>query len=598
MLPKNRPSVFDIPELVALIASHLMPYDLAQCVASSKSLLHQFEPYLWGLFAPEKAYLEDTAGLTRNLHHIKSINLGWRKKDYIELLTKAFQGLEGDEESGLTTPKISACTNLKRINLRDAKDDDQRDIATIDQSSLSTLLRFNRKHLTHLGISSFCLKGVASSPEWFVKMMSELTSLESLVIRESWELSMAMTAALLESSLVHPCLTEIWCEFPVGDNKKHCYFGRLDGGEIKKGGQLDGFNSRLENILSAAAVARSRCSATTASIAQIKSLRLPAYPYAASILLRLLESNILNLERFHIPKVHEPDFLDLMFDDVPSPGSGIQPHELEAVVARRCPRLQHLSCSDCKSLIVQAVIRGCVNSGATLVSFKGEPSRFMIESPEYQFPIEILVESYASRLQEVVLLGRHGLLFAEMQMVLMSCRNLRKYWVEPSETMCNIFGQRKDYYFDKEWVCLGLEELNLILPFERLWAYGSPESRARSITHWIFEQVGRLKALKAVSLLWPIGISRFRDLDKQVWLRQLRDLKRLQSFEMQANIWKWIRQAEMEIMLNQWPMLNTIKLGCESNDDGGWPESASDEGGRSHWNWIQEQRPWLRVCRE
>jgi hypothetical protein len=79
-------SIFDVPELVELVAQYLSCRDIIQCMATSKAWEHLFEPFVWQDVVLRGAILAPQA-MVRNRHRIRSLQVA--NNDYTDLCTLA-----------------------------------------------------------------------------------------------------------------------------------------------------------------------------------------------------------------------------------------------------------------------------------------------------------------------------------------------------------------------------------------------------------------------------------------------------------------------------------------------------------------------------
>jgi hypothetical protein len=68
------PVVFDVPELVELVAQYLSRQDIVHYTATSKSCVHQFMPFLWRHIVLKKSYPAPHT-LALNRHRIRSLSV-------------------------------------------------------------------------------------------------------------------------------------------------------------------------------------------------------------------------------------------------------------------------------------------------------------------------------------------------------------------------------------------------------------------------------------------------------------------------------------------------------------------------------------------
>ncbi|KAF9182730.1 hypothetical protein BGZ51_004476 [Haplosporangium sp. Z 767] len=586
MSVRNRPSVFDIPELVALIASHLPPHALAQCVATSKSFQGRFEPHLWEHFIVGEKILWycalAPASLLRNIQYLERITLCGNKALCLTLLVNGLRQqlyikankADGEEAVGSS---VARTPNIKSISLTPSYEDPRLDIT---QDHLLTLLDLNRHCLTQLQLCSRIVDHVMEFAHGaLVAAISNLQVLESIVIHgHRASLSGEFALVLLEACLVHPRLTEILCDAPARELYDIEVDHELGGMDIREKKFLY-FALGFRTILSRAAAARTKVKNgdKTSSMVRVKSLSLPHFDNGFSpwILFALLKSDILDLERFHLPYFTH----------------AVDKSELGTLFATHCPRLRHLSCPGYHSSpMVSAVLRGCAKSSSSgrggLESFSSNSFSDIVHRQRTRWITQTLVQEHASTLQEIVFLECKTHHSQDILLILTTCKQLKKYWMTAFHPMNPALDFMDVYRDPRDWVCLGLRELGLVLQ-------GTTKGDRFDdimILHAIqltFAQIGRLTELRVLSLEWRINPCKDRE-QGSLWLKELSGLKKLRRIELQSGMWNAIGRSEVDLMLAQWPVLDEIAIECYFHE---FPRLMKEP----QWMRVKELRPWLRL---
>jgi len=86
MAATPRPSIFNVPELVGLVAQYLSNHDVAQCMTTCKAWTPFFEPYIWRHIKLNSSYPTPQA-LALNRHRIRSLSVA--SDDFANLRTLA-----------------------------------------------------------------------------------------------------------------------------------------------------------------------------------------------------------------------------------------------------------------------------------------------------------------------------------------------------------------------------------------------------------------------------------------------------------------------------------------------------------------------------
>ncbi|KAK3822992.1 MAG: hypothetical protein J3Q66DRAFT_397462 [Benniella sp.] len=159
------------------------------------------------------------------------------------------------------------------------------------------------------------------------------------------------------------------------------------------------------------------------------------------------------------------------------------------------------------------------------------------------------------------------------------------------------FWNEEDAYADDEYR-YSEDEYFYLKHIKGFWARPRPqESKVRRRTaQQVYGQIGRMNKLRELSLGWDDNLyvaswSKAFKFDltlKYGWLSELAGLKELRHFEMSANFWSHIDQAEVEFMHAHWPNLEKISFAVRDLER---------ETKKEHWVWLKGKRPNLELGR-
>ncbi|KAF9572402.1 hypothetical protein EC968_009976 [Mortierella alpina] len=537
---------FTIPELVLLMSNLLDSRDLAHCTRVCKAWSRQLEPVLWTIFCLKenrvgllngKSSSPFMAALRRNLPHIRTLKACYTSTTLLQVLTGSYF----EDPSTL-------CTNLRRLEFDD--------IFQYNRSCsqyLATLLDLNPQ-ITHLLLPFESLGTIA-----VLVAVSKLDHLQHLTVYET-ERSRNVRGLLqiLQACLPLPNLTELlldlefeWIEFVDVDSKL-----------VTADSELGIIISEVRAIVAEASIARFSRNPTAA---KIKSLRLPRTGDLDwnPLPLALLESDLLDLESFHIP--------------------------------------WNEACEK-----ASAFVRGCSGLRAFIADEFSDGSRTRGRI------ISTLVSHHSKTLEVLELHGCTKAESADQQMVLSRCKKLKRFSVLQTSQKHNEVGIESTHILMKKWVCMELKELGLTLNrFPKIDDMFLEEMEGREVdledeydatnrlyalaAEIVYKQIGWLSKLEILVLdlhtgretngkeaecAWDLTLSRG-------WLRELAGLKRLKTLRLQVDFWSGMGQAEVEFMYEQWPLLNTIFFNAD----------VSQRLTQSHWQWLCNKRPGLRYAR-
>ncbi|KAF9572399.1 hypothetical protein EC968_009973 [Mortierella alpina] len=573
------PPIFDLPELLALIIPYLHARDIIQCIACSRGMSRAFEPFLYQHFHLARDLPNVSSALSRNRHHIRSIDIRLHSLFCVQTLT---QGLPPESP----TDKRLLCTNLQYMALADFPSK-----LTPVLLPYFTLLNSNDR-LTYLQVPSQFLN-ITKPGVSFPITLSRLHHLQHLIVGRG-DIPIQPALDFLSTALGLPRLKELYCKFSIRRGDISLPLAEQALNDFLTQCRLEDDQATMEND----SIGRGGIQGKTTTGSKITGLQLPyvAQGDPQALLMPLLQLNHrFDLERFYTP------CLGLMGRQQISRCRQI----LEELAPTRFSKVKHLffppvgvgRCHD--PLAVLEMIHVC--SG--LRSFSGE---WFCADDSFMEPlciIDTLLDCHAETLEELEFPGCILLESVDLRAILTECRRLRRLWVWPDS-----FGQCMLEFVDassEEWACSGLTELSLSLG-RATRAFDEPirasEEEEREIEHDLARQtyarIGRLDRLTALALgsdggrhtakdqkafEWDLTVSRG-------WLTELAGLKRLKTLYLPSrNFWARMGQEEVEFMLAEWPELELIGLGgIEAEDVWEWKDLP-------HWRWLTRERPWLRL---
>ncbi|KAK3839908.1 MAG: hypothetical protein J3R72DRAFT_446964 [Linnemannia gamsii] len=586
---------FAIPELALLVSAHLTRSDLARCILVSNDWSRLFEPILWTNLCLTQRYAHSysdvdltpaiTAALKRNLSHIRSVTVYFHQATLLQELAYGLRPQSGDSAEDPST----LCTNLRRLEMKDIY---YRSLHLF-KPHLVTLLDHNHR-LTHLFL-----------PFEFIRerkvpaAISKLRSLQHLSIYsiDGCARSREMLP-LLQACLPLPELTEL-------------LFMDMDVDWDENDKNMD--MSDPETIIREASIARF---SQNRKAARIKSLSLARNRSGTRnpLPLLLLKSNLLDLESCEIPWFPpDADF-----------------EEVEQVVREHCPNLNHVTCpspedDERNCQFICAFIRGC----SRLQSFASDyfcddDSKYYILEP--QFIISEVVLHHYNTLEVIELTNCYRVYSRDQQAILSRCKRLKRFWVECNRDKGNA-GISSTDISRSDWVCRELRELSLTLnrcpkeedsfgdleeeqeqeeeeeqkeeeqekeEAEETEEEHDPNAQLVAIAvKNIYTQIGQLERLEVLALdidrscdtmakegdyAWDLTVS-------NGWLGEMAGLKNLKTLRLKADFWSMMGQAEVEFIHERWPLLSEISI----------PRNALQLLEHSHWQWLLNKRPELRV---
>ncbi|KAF9344628.1 hypothetical protein BGX34_005469, partial [Mortierella sp. NVP85] len=562
-------SIFNVPELVGLVAQYLSTQDVSRCMATCKAWTPFFEPYIWRDIELDSSY-PAPQDLALNRHRIRSLSVA--SNDFANLHTLAADLLgrvSGDLWQALGhSTSLTTAGNITFPNLRILHVDYESEESALDSKKWGTCLDYI---LCILGQSPGLLQlsppydilgdSVTSNQtkSFLYALAHKLPCTKELDIRGE-RVPLDTGLMFLQVCLNHPQLVNLHCD--VGLMGQREYFTAKD---------FEHFNDFLKSIEDDKKAKEANGKSVLGS--PIKSLILPKTNegYPPTVICTLLKSYLPNLERLHIPDISEDRDESFM-------------RSLEEAVAQGCPKLEHLRCSwyDGDGYIddvINGIVKGCKQWG--LRSFYCED----MEDNALAI-MRTLLDHHYNTLEEVELVNCR---FVDSQDLreLLSCKNLKRLKIQQSTTK----GAAIEFQ-DVEFECRDLKELQLTLhrpdidPLDELFGSDDDEEKDNDRVHerfysWekrkaekAYTQIGSLSKLESLSLngdtvvKGPSGQCHNNDLTlEHGWLQKLEGLKELKHFHMATDFWSDMGQAEVEFMDTQWPKLESIEFSCEDLED-------------------------------
>ncbi|KAF9362845.1 hypothetical protein BGX34_005385 [Mortierella sp. NVP85] len=577
-----RSSIFDVPELVELVAQYLSGHDIIQCMATSKAWERLFEPFVWQDVVLKGTILTPQA-MACNRHRIRSLQVA--HNDYTNLGTLA-DGLPSvtpfsPDNLDLTSSPLKSCGST--VSSLATGSNIFQSLSTIHVGHKSHTRKLDEKD--RLICLDYIFRIINQSPglHW-VTLGGEIldqsdTQVQSLLYLLGHKLpclkrldvtyaqiDLDIGLELVRVCFNHPQLADLDCRLSV---RRAGYY------RSKNSQRLNAFLTALENDHKTR-----EASGELAVGTRIKSLKLPKFEdgYPSNFICALLRSHLPNLEQFDVPEIYDNE--DTSYSD-----------SLKKAVAQGCPRLQHIRVSwnnyTFERTIHQAmdgIIQGCNEMGLKSLHWDGFQQRYA------QRTMRILLEGHSTTLEEIELRDCRDIDHSNIMGIFSVCKNLRKVVIIP-----NMYGNAILSFQDmvlQEWVCHDLKELNLTITRPRV-ARGEEEEDV--MAKQAYEQIGRLSKLETLCL----GCVRRQDPDASVreseydltlergWLAGLAGLKEMRYFYMATDFWSRMGQAEVEFMDANWPKLEKITFGRYGS---------RGDFDKPHWDWLQEKRPHLQYC--
>ncbi|KAF9362847.1 hypothetical protein BGX34_005387 [Mortierella sp. NVP85] len=600
--PSPHSSLFDVPELVGIIAQYLSSHDIAQCMVTSKAWAHLFEPFLWrevvlGAFRPTPRTLE------RNRHRIRCLHVHRNFHTVLPTLAADLPSIEsfsGSDDLGPPTPEPSCVfPNLRSISLYS-----EALLTSTEQrrACFDYIVRILNQSpgLTAISLPEGFLEQPRNDQEhpynhiqcFLYTLANRLPCVQELDVQLA-KVQPDHGLEFLRVCFNHPQLVDLHCNFQI-ENRDHP--------SIKDTQQLEAFLKSLEDDKKAR-----EASGRPAVGTRIKELLLPQFSYPLNFLCTLLKSHLPNLERFDIP-------------DIQDDGTSYR-DSLREAIAHGCPKLQHILCSNFNEdeekihEIFNGIIDGC-RGGQGIKSLYCEQFADVTDDNDSRLIMETLLDGHAETLEDVELGDCQSVRRSDLVNLFSKCKNLKRVRIESGGWERAVM--KFQDVVSRAWVCHDLRELQL--------TFGRPtidqqeedmdldetsksdlaiaddgESRNRlgrqRFETWVrriakdaYGQIGRLSRLEELCIGYdeceePEGNYEYDLTLEHGWLGELAGLKELKHFHMAVDFWTRMGQPEVEFMDAQWPKLDTITF------QNSLLKILVME---PHWQWLQEKRPYLQ----
>ncbi|KAI8351909.1 hypothetical protein B0O80DRAFT_454980 [Mortierella sp. GBAus27b] len=578
-----RRSVFDFPELIEPIAQYLPNHDIVQCMATSKTLARQLEPFLWR-HVVLKWSLPAPPALARNRQWIRSLSITASRR-YSHGLLDVLSGCGADN----LTPAQSSSHDIHHSNRSPETTGDtgfhrlQSILIDIDMSTgywfenqrlpfVDHALRIlqHSPNLTKI-ILPDCFLGNEYAPvqtQMFLDTLEhKLPHLRQLTLNGTI-VDNDTGLRLFSVCFNHPQLTDLRCDFSAVFGQEE--LSRLL--EIVKDSKKE---PRIDE---------------EPTMSPIKALVLPlTYDgYTPDFLCTLLKDHLPDIEHFYFHSINNDVAVDLT-------------EAFRDAVAQGCRKLQRLEFmyDYSGSTHIEKAIKGAI-LGSKEWGLKSIRGAYVGDMDTESNPsmMTALLDHHSSTLEDVELVQSKHVASHVFGRLFHECKNLKRVKIKPVPRPAS----RVLYYDDmvsKEWACRGLKELHMILAQR---PFGSEndghscavddrddEERMLELVKKAFGQISRLSKLEILCLGTdndPPLEQGYKDLSlDHGGLSELAGLKRLRHFGMTEKLWLGIGQAEVEFMDSQWPHLEQISFGHDG---------ISGIASEPHWQWLQTRRPYLK----
>ncbi|KAK3823067.1 MAG: hypothetical protein J3Q66DRAFT_366271 [Benniella sp.] len=591
-------SIFNVPELVGLVAQYLSNHDIAQCMTTSKAWTPLFGPYLWRDIKLD-SYHPAPQALALNRHRIRSLRIAIN--DFANLHTLAADigntpFSEPSQEPREWTNSSTATGNNIFQNLRVIRIDYDFRRFAFSRKKMSLCLDYilrilhQSPGLLQLSPPHDILGGSVTSNQtesFLYALTHKLPYIKELDIRGDKVLP-KVALKFLRVCLNHPQLVNLHCDFGIE--------GQSDNFSIEDFHQFNSFLNSMEDDKKA-----KEATGKIALGSSIQSLRFPGTieGYPPNFVCTLLRSYLPNLELFHIPEVNRDRGVSFV-------------ESLRDAVAQGCPKLQHLRYSwydddEDNHIVINGIVEGCKQWG--LKSFYCERLKEEVNYDDSQCVMATLLSNHSNTLEEVELVHCRQV-YSHDLVDLFSCRNLRKAKIQQSSCGGAVIELQ-----NVKFKCHDLKELQLTMAQPDM----NPETddfseeeeeehddlllggRRERFGRWIrrkaeeaYTEIGSLSKLESLSVGCEEKDYQEPVLDHKCdltlehgWLQQLAGLKELKRIQMTSDFWSEMGQAEVEFMDAQWPKLEMILFNSTN---------LKAIVGEPHWEWLQKRRPQLTYC--
>ncbi|KAK3823066.1 MAG: hypothetical protein J3Q66DRAFT_330773 [Benniella sp.] len=600
MAATPRQSIFNVPELVGLVAQYLSNHDIARCMKTCKAWTPLFKPYIWQDIELDSYHPAPKKALAQNRHRIRSLRIA--SDDFANLRTLAADlpdtpfSAPSQEPRDSTRSSIATGNyifqNLRILHIDCGSWDNASDLNSLCLDYVLRILHQSPGLLQLTPPDDILGDSVTSkqTESFLYTLAHKLPCIKGLDI-QGGGVPPKMALKFLRVCLNHPQLANLHCRFFIeGIRGVHRYFSPED---------IQLFNSFTTSMEDGKKAKKAKKATGKPTGSTIKSLLLPGTTggYPPNFFCGLLRSCLPNLELFHIPEVggnRDPSFVESLRD----------------AVAQGCPKLQHLRYpwydEDPKNYdVINGIVEGCKEWG--LKSFYCEKLR---DGYGDQRIMATLLSNHSNTLEEVELVNCRHANPGDL-LDLFSCRNLKKAKIQQRGD-----GNAAIELQTVEFKCHDLKELQLSIVQPAMNPqtddFGEeeeeeheallPGGRHERFGRWVrrkaeeaYTEIGSLSKLESLSLgcakrdyrgFSVSGHERDFTLEHG-WLRKLAGLKELKRLHMVTDFWSEMGQAEVEFMDAQWPKLERIEFNSTNR---------KAIVAKPHWQWLQKRRPQLTYC--
>ncbi|KAF9356060.1 hypothetical protein BGX26_005781 [Mortierella sp. AD094] len=548
-------SLFQIPELVTMIAEYLTLYDIATLSITCKSLHQHLKPSLWKNFIIKKNEPEQMS-LLENRQHIRTLHIKGLHESILDILASATQPSEPknsialDSSCIIDASTLIAMANLQKLTILPGTYERiyfRKASIILSQSPRLVQLRFP--------ISWF----VDYEDQFFNIMCNELPHL--MEISASGDTINSETATRFLLACVQlPQLRTLEYNFGI----------EFDYYQDPSSNELLPSSTHAENEMKSSVISSPGSKITTIKINYSWYQCYQWYP--ASFLIRFLLSHCPYLERFEAHQI----FIDYKGAREIYPGILFL-------------NLQHIAFTDndgTNKLFINFIIKECAK-GTGLKSFQ-----LSLQYYRNSFGGQILgyLTSNHSGTLEDVEISDSGIISIEgVRSLLKSSEGLKRLCIHRKVALLLDCNELVDF----DWVCSNLKTLSLRVMFTS----GSyiADGGVWTVPEKLFSHIGRLTKLETLALGWVdedkddiLYPNRKKELVKRC-LAQLANLSNLRQFQMLSSCWSPIDQDDVELIHNSWlPLRRVISR-----------EHEKLLTKQPHWQWLQEQRLSLQFsCTE
>ncbi|KAF9197310.1 hypothetical protein BGZ49_002309 [Haplosporangium sp. Z 27] len=560
-------SVFDNREITHLISQYLTPHDIVMTMATCKNLARQFEPILWK-HPNLRCHLPSRKSILQNRCYIHTLEISILYS--VDLLSLSINLLEPPAAQGFkmlpTTSTDTTSTSTSKTKAVHSYANPQKFVFTgmkrifindCPRPDLALPIINFCPNLTYLKMSTSVSRTLSFFQQLQVSLVNNLHHLEHLSLSNGKRVELETALPLLQTCLFHTKLQELEFTFLINHIKE-------EEDEFWISQQFSPLCKALEDSVIIGTFK-----------SKITSLKLPKYHYGYTIpfLTTLLRDHLPDIERFTVPRIEEYDE-----DQV----------DLHKVFKGLCPNLEHLTCSYEDKEYDLYFLKVFVNE-----STRGIKTFRMhhIGKAPCGYVLSTLIGLHSETLEEIELGDCEWIKSEDLSSIFTSCENLRRFWITPG--FDGKVGMGFHDIVAKDWICLGLRELHLILKLGFDYdfrTYLESTQLSDEIVYKVYSQIGRLVKLEKLALGYELDGRRDFVTDLKLnrgSLGAFAKLTELRHFHMVTDYWSKMGKTEVKFMHEKWPRLERITFGKKTKTRGAAIES------RPQWSWLKEMRPNL-----